>query len=249
VNHLLFDRFKNPEFWVKQVIDRVTKGTVVAPWIGWGWMAFDAFKFIKSFNDPTSRFHPEGGKTFGIFGKSIFDHVEGHGFDFRGEKLRTVKTEDKPDGTEKTLANSNQRARKGFKTTFSVERPLLGSGRAKLDWIFVRPFAPLMGEDKDKAKKLYRMAPHFPRTLASLNNAPSRRMSDHFPLVVTLPLIEPCLGKKPGECTLPPVEQTTLAANFDVSLAPPLVMSTEDTEENGDIAENENNTEEDALAD
>jgi endonuclease/exonuclease/phosphatase family metal-dependent hydrolase len=228
VNRLLFDRFKNPEFWVKQIVNRAAKNAI--PWIGWVWTAFDVFRFVKAFNDPTSRFHPEGDKKlFSLLGKSIFEHIEDHGFDFRSNPIRTVKTEEMPNGTDSTLANSNQRAKKGFKVTFSVERPLLGFiGKAKLDWIFVRPFASLKGENKDQAKKLYRMAPHFPRTLENLNNAPSHRMSDHFPLVVTLPLIEPCLGKKPEECKLPPADPTTVAENFDLSLDAPAVPVNKD---------------------
>jgi len=199
LGRLLFDRFKKPEYWARQITTRLLRSQI--PWVGWAWTAFDVFKFLKKQDDPTSIFHPE---------HKLFGDVKEHGFDFRGEKLRTVKTAAKTEGTKGTLANSNQRDKKGFKTTFSVERPIGFIGKMKLDWIMVRPFSP--GD-----KKAYRMAPHFARTLEDLNNAPSERLSDHYPLVVTLPILEPCLGKKAEECTLPPAPEETGPDNYDVS--------------------------------
>jgi endonuclease/exonuclease/phosphatase family metal-dependent hydrolase len=205
INRLLFDRFKKPEFWIRQISTRALRDSI--PWIGWAWQAWDVFKFIKKQDDPTSIFHPE---------HDLFGEVKKHGFDFRGEKLRTVKTDGKPEGTKGTLANSNQRDQKGFKTSFSFQRAFGPIGKMKLDWIFVRPFTP--GD-----KKAYRFAPHFARTLEALDNAPTRRLSDHYPIVVTLPLVEPCLGVK--DCTLaPPEVDETGPDNYDVSYTSPDVV-------------------------
>jgi endonuclease/exonuclease/phosphatase family metal-dependent hydrolase len=203
LSRLLFERFKKPEYWIRQISTRALRDAI--PWVGWAWQAWDIVKFIKKQDDPTSIFHPE---------HDLFGEVKKHGFDFRGEKLRTIKTDAKPEGTKGTLANSNQRDQKGFKTSFSF-RAFGPIGKMKLDWIFVRPFTP--GE-----KKAYRFAPHFARTLEALDNAPTRRLSDHYPLVVTLPLTEPCLGVKNG--TLPPEVDETRPDNYDVSYTSPDVV-------------------------
>lgn len=178
LNRLLFSRFENPEWYLKQITSRLA-----IPYAGWGWMAWDTFKWFKKLDDPTSLFNPE---------HALFKAMKREGFDFRGEKLRTIKTEAHPEGTEKTLANSNQRDKKGFKTTFSVDRTFGPLGKLKLDWVLVRP---------GMGKGSYRMAPHFPRTLETLNQSVAPRLSDHYPLTVVLPIKDPCLGKPEGTCT------------------------------------------------
>ncbi len=176
LSKLLFSRFEDPEFYLKQLTSRLA-----IPYAGWGWLAFDVFKWFKKLDDPTSLFNPE---------HKLFDRVKDAGFDFRGEKLRTGN------GTEKTLANSNERDGKGFKTTFAAERTFGPIPKFKLDWILVRSYAA-------SKKGSYRFAPHFARTLEELNQGLSPRMSDHFPLTVVLPLKDPCLGAAQGTCTVP----------------------------------------------
>jgi hypothetical protein len=125
--------------------------------------------------------------------RGLFDAIENHRFadggvfDFRGDETRTVN------GTKKTLANSNQRDDKGFKTTFAFQRTFdLGGvsifGRFKLDWMFVRGWA----RSPRDPKASYRFAPHFPRTLEELRDSTSPRLSDHAPMTVVLPLGDPC---------------------------------------------------------
>jgi len=111
-----------------------------------------------------------------------FRFADGNAFDFRGERGRSVG--DKDD----TLANSNQRGDKGFITTYEVERTIAFVGKFKLDWIFVRP--PALTEHDDEEQP-HRFAPHFGRTLKSLNDALKDRISDHSPIMVDLPLGEP----------------------------------------------------------
>jgi hypothetical protein len=98
------------------------------------------------------------------------------GFDFRGNRSRTVNH------TRKRLANSNQRARKGFVYTFSLPREYRGLvGRGKLDWFFIKPAYA-------DGKRTEVLAPWFPRTLVNLNSSPAERISDHSPITVDLPL-------------------------------------------------------------
>jgi len=111
-----------------------------------------------------------------------FRFADGNAFDFRGEEERSVG------GKDDTLANSNQRGDKGFITTYEVERTVAFVGKFKLDWIFVRP--PALTEHDD-TEQPHRFAPHFGRTLKSLNDALTDRISDHAPIMVDLPLGEP----------------------------------------------------------
>ena len=116
-----------------------------------------------------------------------FRFADGGAFDFRGECVRSVgcKTD--------TLANSNQRGDKGFITTYEVERTIGFLGRFKLDWVFVKP--PGVTEPYDEGGP-HRFAPHFGRTLKSLNDSIEDRISDHSPVAVDLPLEEPPIRKR-----------------------------------------------------
>ena len=113
--------------------------------------------------------------------------ADGRSFDLRGDVERTH------DGVHTgKLANSNDRADKGFEPTF--ETGTMGFlGEFKLDWMLVKsythdPFAP---------GQTYRLAPHGAWVLKLLNNAPVERLSDHHPMAVTLPFEEPDV-RKPG---------------------------------------------------
>lgn len=107
-------------------------------------------------------------------------------FDFRGERNRSIGRKDDP------LANSNQRGDKGFITTYQVERTVGFVGKFKLDWIFVKPASLTEPYDEEQP---HRFAPHFGRTLRSLNESVKDRISDHAPIMVDLPLNEPPLTK------------------------------------------------------
>ena len=118
--------------------------------------------------------NPERG-LFQSLQKFRFDN--GTAFDFRGVKDCT----DPP--TTGTLADSNQRAGKGFTTTFQFARTFGPKGKFRLDWIFVRAYE----EDPVDPKGPYRFAPHVARTLSAVNYAFAERISDHNPIVVDLP--------------------------------------------------------------
>lgn len=116
-----------------------------------------------------------------------FRFSDGNAFDFRGERQRSVGSKNDP------LANSNQRGKKGFITTYEMERTIAFVGKFKLDWIFVKP--PALTEPYAN-KQPHRFAPHFGRTLKSLNDALKDRISDHSPIMADLPLGEPRLDKR-----------------------------------------------------
>src|SRR6185503_3373307 len=109
-------------------------------------------------------------------------------------------------GTAKTLANSNQRDSKGFKTTSSLARTLDAGGitfvgKFKIDWLFVRGYQRAARDTKAS----YRMAPHLPRALEELQlgtidpaTGTRERLSDHAAVTLSLPLADPC---REGACT------------------------------------------------
>ena len=99
-----------------------------------------------------------------------FRFADGNAFDFRGERDRSIG------GKDDMLANSNERGKKGFVTTFEVERTISFVGKFKLDWIFAKPRTLTDPYDK---KQPHRFAPHFGRTLKPLNEGPKDRISDH----------------------------------------------------------------------
>jgi endonuclease/exonuclease/phosphatase family metal-dependent hydrolase len=187
IEHLLFSRIADPQWVATQLIEHFV------PYSGWAFMVRDAVNWVRLLHDPTGKNiplllpNPERG---------FFDNVErftfpdGARFDFRGDKTRTVN------GTEKTLANSNMRASKGFQPTSALNRTIGSLGTFKIDWMFVRGYA----KDPRKGNGSYRMAPHLPRTLNALQNATSPRLSDHAPIVVNLPIKDPCNLQSSATC-------------------------------------------------
>jgi endonuclease/exonuclease/phosphatase family metal-dependent hydrolase len=191
IESLLKSKFGNWQWIARQAIGRL------APYSGWVFTSLDIINWVRLKDDPT-------GINIPLFlpnpERGLFDAVENvtfddfARFDFRGDSKRTVN------GTAKTLANSNQRDSKGFKTTSSLQRTLgIGDvtfvGKWKLDWIFARGYQ----RSPRDTKASYRMAPHFPRTLEELQLATidpatgtPERLSDHAPLTVQLPVRDVC---------------------------------------------------------
>jgi endonuclease/exonuclease/phosphatase family metal-dependent hydrolase len=171
-------RVGSSQFWV-------TTGLKYATGVG---LMYDVVKggvnFIKNQNDPTASNIPVVGPNpeAGLF-KLLeeFRFADGTVFDFRGDKGRTVN------GTEGTLANSNQRESKGFAPTFQVNRTIGPAGKLKLDWIFVKAYI----EDGRSRREPYRFAPHFPLTMREVNYCLKERLSDHNPVSADLPFQEP----------------------------------------------------------
>jgi endonuclease/exonuclease/phosphatase family metal-dependent hydrolase len=142
----------------------------------------------KNQDDPTARNIPFVGPNpeAELFSKlEDFRFEDGSAFDFRGNEDRTIN------GTKGTLANSNQRDGKGFATTYEFQRALGVVGKVKLDWILVKGYLKDPREDNQP----YRFAPHFARTLHSVNYALAMRLSDHNPISVDIPFEEPARMK------------------------------------------------------
>ena len=180
---ILKNRLGSKSFWIKQGLGLLTGIKLPTLLLG-GLNAYrrQADPTVRSI--PLVASNPEA-KFFDRL--KDFRFAGGGAFDFRGERRRSIDEKDGP------LANSNQRGDKGFITTFEVERTIAFVGKFKLDWIFVRP--PALSKPYDK-KAAHRFAPHFGRTLKSLNDALPDRISDHSPLMVDLPLNEPPMMRR-----------------------------------------------------
>ena len=175
----LTKRFGNPKFWLK-------KGVKYALGIGlFEDLLVGGGAIGRTQGDPTVKhvpfFSPNPARKF--FSKlEDFRFADEGAFDFRGSRGRTSN------GRGGTLGNSNQRAGKGFVTTYSVKRPVGFIGKYKLDWIFVKPVRLTEPDEDDDP---YQFAPHYGRTLSDINDAIEDRISDHRPILVDLPLKEP----------------------------------------------------------
>jgi len=175
---LLKNRLGSRSFWIKQGLGILTGIKLPTLLLG-------GLNTYRRQADPTVRSIPlvASNPEAGFFDRlKDFRFADGGAFDFRGERNRSVGGKDDP------LANSNQRGDKGFITTYEVGRTIAFVGKFKLDWIFVKP--PGLKEPYGKGGP-HRFAPHFGRTLKSLNNAVTERVSDHSPVMVDLPLGEP----------------------------------------------------------
>ena len=173
-------RLGSKSFWIRQ-------GLGILTGIKLPRLALTGFNTYRTQADPTVRSIPlvASNPEAKFFDRlKDFRFADGAAFDFRGERNRSIGGKDDP------LANSNQRGDKGFITTYAVERTIAFVGKFKLDWIFVKP--PSLTEPYGEEEP-HRFAPHFGRTLKSLNDSMKDRISDHAPIMVDLPLTEPPL--------------------------------------------------------
>lgn len=170
---------KNPTTWLGAAVNVISPhGLAINTTRG-------VSNLTKNFNDPFAKnikvVAPNPLKPMFMAIKD-FRFNDGGVFDFRGDPNRSIGHKDK------LLANSNQRGRKGFKTTFSVKRALGIIGKYRLDWIFVKSFLKTTPEDTSGP---YKLAPHFGETLEEMNSSLKKPISDHHPSVVDLPFEEP----------------------------------------------------------
>ena len=182
--HEIAKRIKSKSFWMKKGVSYLTGvGMVIDFTLG-------GVRMARTQADPTVRYIPLIASNpertfFNTLKKFRFD--DQGAFDFRGDPDRSSG------GDDGTLANSNERAKKGFVTTYQVNRPIKFVGKYKLDWIFIKP--PRLTNPADREQS-YAFAPHFGRTLQALNQGIANRISDHNPLLVDLPLAEPPLDQR-----------------------------------------------------
>ncbi|HZU26841.1 MAG TPA: endonuclease/exonuclease/phosphatase family protein [Bryobacteraceae bacterium] len=176
----IMERVKNYEFWATQALKWATPASLPL-------LALTPVRYFKNYLDPTSVHLPilAGNSEAGLFRRVERFRFTDHGaFDFRGDTERNLHLK------ERTLANSNQRARKGFEPTFVMKGDFGGLvGRYKLDWFFIKAFIPR----PRGAGMSYRFAPHFPLTMRDLNGAVPDGVSDHAPMTVDLPFSDPLL--------------------------------------------------------
>jgi endonuclease/exonuclease/phosphatase family metal-dependent hydrolase len=188
VKNMLYKQFGSTDFWT-------TKGVQWATGVG---MVYGATKSaiklagVQYRVDPTSANIPglSANLERGFFTTlEQFRFADGKAIDFRGVPERTIN------GKSGTLADSNQRAGKGFAPSFATEL-MWGKVRVakfRLDWIFVKSEL----ENPRDQKGSYAFAPHFARTLIDLNDYPPVPMADHSPITIDLPFHEPAdLGVK-----------------------------------------------------
>jgi endonuclease/exonuclease/phosphatase family metal-dependent hydrolase len=171
-------KINSPSFWA-------TQGVKYATGVG---LAMDVatfgFKTTKFQGDPTASgvpllaANPEQ-NFFQELQKYRFD--DGTRIDFRGDEGLYLN------GRDGTLGNSNERAAKGFVTTFSLPRTLGAKGKFRLDWIFVKAYL----KDDSKTADSYRFAPGFARTMDDTNAALAEPLSDHAAISVDLPITQP----------------------------------------------------------
>ena len=178
VRNEIMSRVTDYQFWAAQTVSYFHP-------LGMYKHAVFPVHYFHGYNDPTAFNLPIlwDNRESGLF-KAVekFRFADDGAFDFRGEPERTLN------GKSRRLANSNERAGKGFVPTYSFARDYGGMvGRFKLDWFFVKPFV----QDPCLKDESYFFAPHFPRTMRELNESVEDRISDHPPMTVDLPLREP----------------------------------------------------------
>ncbi|HWR53361.1 MAG TPA: endonuclease/exonuclease/phosphatase family protein [Bryobacteraceae bacterium] len=161
-------RVANPRFWTNQGFRWFTPLSVPA-------IVTFPINLWKNHHDPTAVhvpfFLPNRARQ--IFRKLRgFEFADGGRFDFTGNATRSGNRRGR------SLANSNQRAWKGFHPTYHMERTYFFAGTYRLDWLLVKP-APQQG-----GAALFR--PRNPRTLRAMNELGRERLSDHQPITVDL---------------------------------------------------------------
>jgi endonuclease/exonuclease/phosphatase family metal-dependent hydrolase len=185
IENMLYKRYGSLDFWTTKGI----KWTTGVGLVYTGAKAAMSLSGIQYRIDPTSANIPGASANLErAFFTSLekFRFADGKAIDFRGVRERTVN------GTAGTLADSNQRKGGGFVPTFAAEL-IWGNvklAKFKLDWFFIK-------DNIDSPRDLngsYLFAPHFPRTMVDLNNAPPEPISDHSPMTVDLPFQEPTLS-------------------------------------------------------
>lgn len=181
VENMLYKRYGDLDFWTTKGIQLTGIGLIYT-----GAKAVRGLAGIEYRVDPTSANVPGLSPNLerGFFNDlDKFRFADRNAIDLRGVETRTIN------GTEGTLADSNQRLNMGFAPTYTPEL-IWGKvrvARFKLDWFFVKAN---IKNPRDKEGS-YKFAPHFARTLPDLNNCLPEPISDHSPITVDLPFHEP----------------------------------------------------------
>lgn len=184
VRNEIMSRVTDYQFWIGQAVSHFHP-------LGPFQYALLPVHYFHGYHDPTA-FHVPilwENRERPLF-KTVekFRFADGRTFDFRGEPERTRPPKSR------TLADSNERAGKGFVPTYAFARDYAGLvGQFKLDWIFVKPFT----ENPRKQGQDELFAPQFPQTMRELNESVDGRIADHASIKVDLPLITPVAAARP----------------------------------------------------
>lgn len=185
------ERIEDPAFWTRNVISLLVPFGYIAN------AGITVSKYTKNYHNPATPniplILPNPEYDFFKLLKD-FQFSDGHVLDLRGEDANAYQHRGG------FMANSNQRALKGFVPTFSFERPLFKGfvGTYKLDWFLVKDYLQASTTDNEKQNiTSYRFAPSYARTLREINKIASpdskkteNRLSDHDPITIDLPLTE-----------------------------------------------------------
>lgn len=149
----------NPEILVKKVINYFN------PFIPITTITSLTYGNYRKKGDPTVKHVPIflKNEAYGLFNMiSEYQFNDGTKFDFSGEEK---------------LENTNERAGKGFETTYEYKK-LIGNGKVKLDWIFVKPL-----EEGDKETHYSKDA----QTLTEINlSKEMEKHSFHYPTTIKI---------------------------------------------------------------
>lgn len=175
VRNEIMSRVADYRFWINQTVSRFHPFGIFQ-------YALIPVRYFHGYGDPTALHIPIfwENRERGLF-RTVerFRFADGRAFDFRGVAARATG------GRRRTLADSNERAFKGFVPTYSFARDYGGlAGGFKLDWFFVKPFIT----QPRRKRQSYVFAPEFAVTMRDLNGSVAERISDHPPLTVDLPL-------------------------------------------------------------
>jgi endonuclease/exonuclease/phosphatase family metal-dependent hydrolase len=180
VGRMFKNRFGSGKWWAEEgVVNAINYTTPYGLAAG---ASKGVIGFIRGVDDPTEKSIPMMGtnpeaKFFSTLEDFRFE--DGGRFDFNGEPERSSN------GQSGKLANSNERAGKGFVPTNELGKKFGPMGQFKLDWIFVKPGKL---SDSPGPNASYAFTPCFGRTLKELNHSIPDRISDHSPITVELPL-------------------------------------------------------------
>ena len=168
--YLIRQRVSDPRFWAKQGLQWFTPISIPAV------ISFPV-NLWKNHHDPTAIHIPLIGRNRArkLF-KDLqdFRFADGGRFDLTGGPTRSGN------GRSRMLANSNERAWKGFQPTYHMERTFFIAGTYRLDWLLVKA-----GSSHDPLR------PSNPKTLSHFNKLGNERLSDHHPISVELEFRDP----------------------------------------------------------
>jgi hypothetical protein len=165
VRREIMKRVTDEKFWASQAVQWFTP-LALPRLLAW------PLNYWKNFRDPTAihipLFAPNAERPLFTM-LSTFRFSDGGRFDFSGESRRSGN------GRGGTLSTSNERAWKGFHSSFEFERNYLGLvGSYRLDWLLVKYLSPRG------------LRPSKPTTLRALNRTVRNRLSDHHPIGLTV---------------------------------------------------------------